>query len=85
MLAVLAALPLGWAAVLLVPCSLAIGRVYSSRPILLSYRTYLAPAVLSLAYVAVPYGLRTAVSASPASSDLTFCAALWPCSSRAST
>jgi 4-hydroxybenzoate polyprenyltransferase len=76
-LAVLAALPLGWAAVLLVLCSLAIGRFYSSRPILLSYRTYLAPVVLSLAYVAVPYGLgMAAVSASPASSDLTFCAAL---------
>jgi 4-hydroxybenzoate polyprenyltransferase len=76
-LALLAAFPLGWPGVLLVACSLVIGRAYSSPPILLSYRTYLAPLVLSFAYVAVPYGLGVvAVSGTPGSADLTFCAAL---------
>jgi 4-hydroxybenzoate polyprenyltransferase len=76
-LALLVAVPLGWAPLLLVLCSLALGRAYSWRPILLSYRTYLAPLVLSFAYVAVPYGLgMSAVAASPTSADVTFCAAL---------
>ena len=76
-LAVLAALPLGWVGVLLVVCSLAIGRAYSSPPALLSYRTYLAPAILSVAYVAVPYGLGVSAAAGAATrSDAVFCAAL---------
>ena len=76
-LALLAAFPLGWPGVLLVACSLGIGRAYSSPPILLSYRTYLAPFVLSFAYVAVPYGLGVAaVSGTPGNADLIFCAAL---------
>jgi 4-hydroxybenzoate polyprenyltransferase len=37
--------------------SLAIGYAYSLRPIRLSYRTWLAPTILSVAYAIVPYGL----------------------------
>lgn len=37
--------------------SLAIGYAYSLRPVKLSYRTWLAPAVLSVAYAIVPYAL----------------------------
>jgi 4-hydroxybenzoate polyprenyltransferase len=37
--------------------SLAIGYAYSLRPIRLSYRTWLAPTVLSVAYAIVPYAL----------------------------
>jgi 4-hydroxybenzoate polyprenyltransferase len=37
--------------------SLAIGYAYSLRPIRLSYRTWLAPMVLSMAYAIVPYAL----------------------------
>jgi 4-hydroxybenzoate polyprenyltransferase len=76
-LAVVAALPLGWLGIVLVVCSLAIGRAYSSPPALLSYRTYLAPLVLSIAYVAVPYGLGVSAAGGPAlGSDILFCAAL---------
>ena len=37
--------------------SLAIGYAYSLRPVRLSYRTWLAPAVLAVAYAVVPYVL----------------------------
>jgi 4-hydroxybenzoate polyprenyltransferase len=37
--------------------SLAIGYTYSLRPIRLSYRTWLAPTILSVAYAIVPYAL----------------------------
>jgi 4-hydroxybenzoate polyprenyltransferase len=37
--------------------SLAIGYAYSLRPIRLSYRTWLAPVVLGVAYAVVPYAL----------------------------
>jgi 4-hydroxybenzoate polyprenyltransferase len=37
--------------------SLAIGYVYSLRPVRLSYRTWLAPTILSVAYAIVPYAL----------------------------
>ena len=37
--------------------SLAIGYAYSLRPIRLSYRTWLAPTILSIAYAIVPYAL----------------------------
>jgi 4-hydroxybenzoate polyprenyltransferase len=37
--------------------SLVIGYAYSLRPIRLSYRTWLAPAVLAVAYAIVPYAL----------------------------
>ena len=55
--ALAAAVPLGARAFGLVALSLAVGVVYSVRPVALSYRTWLAPAVLSLGYVAVPYAL----------------------------
>ena len=56
-LALVAAAPLGGRALALVALSLAIGVAYSVRPLSLSYRTWLAPLVLSLAYVAIPYSL----------------------------
>jgi 4-hydroxybenzoate polyprenyltransferase len=37
--------------------SLAIGYAYSLRPIRLSYRTWLAPTILSVAYAIIPYAL----------------------------
>ena len=37
--------------------SLVIGYTYSLRPVRLSYRTWLAPTVLSIAYAVVPYAL----------------------------
>ena len=75
--ALLASVPLGLSGILVVACSLAIGRAYSVPPVLLSYRTYLAPVVLSVAYVAVPYGLGVvAVGGSFTARDAVFCAAL---------
>jgi 4-hydroxybenzoate polyprenyltransferase len=56
-IAVAAAAPLGWAPVGMVVISLLIGHGYSLPPIRLSYRTYLAPLVLSIAYVLVPYAM----------------------------
>ena len=66
----------GWAAAATIGCgallgpvalglallSLSIGYTYSLPPIRLSYRTYLAPVVLSVAYVLVPYGLGMVVA-----------------------
>jgi 4-hydroxybenzoate polyprenyltransferase len=45
----------------LVVASLGIGEVYSLPPVRLSYRTYLAPVALSVAYVLIPYGLGVTV------------------------
>lgn len=57
--------------------SLAIGLQYSLPPLRLSYRTYLAPLVLSIAYVLIPYALGLAVAGAEASSnDLLFGGAL---------
>lgn len=50
-----AAAPLGARALVLVGVSLAIGHVYSLPPFRFSYRTYLAPLVLGVGYVLVPY------------------------------
>lgn len=55
--ALVAAVPLGGLPLALVALSLGIGVAYSVRPIALSYRTWLAPLVLSVAYVAIPYAL----------------------------
>jgi 4-hydroxybenzoate polyprenyltransferase len=55
--ALAAAAPLGVRAIALVTLSLAIGVAYSVRPLALSYRTWAAPLVLSLAYVAIPFAL----------------------------
>jgi 4-hydroxybenzoate polyprenyltransferase len=61
-IAVAAAAPLGWAPVGIVGISLLIGHGYSLPPVRLSYRTYLAPLVLSIAYVLVPYTMGTLVA-----------------------
>ena len=61
-LALVAAAPLGGRALGLVALSLAIGVAYSVRPLALSYRTWLAPLVLSLAYVGIPYALGAEAS-----------------------
>ncbi len=55
--ALVAAAPLGRAAVAVVAGSLAIGVAYSLPPLRVSYRTWLAPVLLALAYVPVPYAL----------------------------
>jgi 4-hydroxybenzoate polyprenyltransferase len=52
-----AAALLGAAAVAAVAGSLAIGIAYSLPPLRVSYRTWLAPLLLALAYVPVPYAL----------------------------
>ena len=57
MIALGAAIALGRRAVVIVAFSLLIGIAYSLRPVRLSYRTYLAPLALAVAYVAVPYAL----------------------------
>lgn len=49
------AIPLGAVGVGLAAVSLLIGWAYSLGPVRLSYRTYAAPLVLSIAYVLVPY------------------------------
>ena len=75
--ALAAAAPLGGRALALVALSLVIGVVYSLRPVALSYRTWGAPLVLSLAYVAVPYALGAeATDRSWSGSDATLVAAL---------
>jgi 4-hydroxybenzoate polyprenyltransferase len=77
LLAIAAASLLGIAAVALTLASLAIGWAYSLAPLRLSYRTWLAPAALAAAYVAVPYGLGLrAAGAYPSTGDVVFCAAL---------
>jgi 4-hydroxybenzoate polyprenyltransferase len=55
--ALVAAAPLGAAAVAVVVASLAIGVAYSLPPARLSYRSWLAPLALAVAYVLVPFAL----------------------------
>jgi 4-hydroxybenzoate polyprenyltransferase len=54
-LALLAAVPLGWPGIGVVLLSLAVAVAYSLPPLTLSHRTLLAPLVLAVAYVLVPY------------------------------
>jgi 4-hydroxybenzoate polyprenyltransferase len=69
--------PLGPLAVALVAASLAIGQAYSLSPLALSYRTWAAPAVLSIGYVAVPYALGVTVAGGALGrADAPFAAAL---------
>lgn len=76
-LALAAAVPLGLLAVALVVLSLGIGLAYSVPPVVLSHRTWAAPAVLSVAYVLVPYALgATAAGDPPGRGDVPFAAAL---------
>ena len=52
--------------------------MYSLRPVRLSYRTYLAPTALGVAYVAIPYGFGlVAAGASPRPADAVFAGALY--------
>lgn len=77
-LALAAAVALGPRAVGIVALSLAIGIVYSLRPVRLSYRTYLAPLALAVAYVAVPYALgAVATGRALRSGDAVLLAALY--------
>jgi 4-hydroxybenzoate polyprenyltransferase len=57
LLALAAAVPLGWSAVGLVATALAVSQAYSARPVRLSYRAAGAPVALGIAYVVVPYAL----------------------------
>jgi 4-hydroxybenzoate polyprenyltransferase len=58
--------------------SLLIGYAYSLRPIRLSYRTWLAPTVLSVAYAIVPYALGLLAAGGRIDRiDLLLCAALY--------
>jgi 4-hydroxybenzoate polyprenyltransferase len=58
--------------------SLLVGWAYSLPPLLLSHRTYLAPAALAVAYVLVPYGLGLLVAgASVGLRDAVFAASLY--------
>jgi 4-hydroxybenzoate polyprenyltransferase len=67
--ALVAAALVGWPAVGIIILSLLIGHAYSLGPVRLSYRTFLAPAVLAIAYVLLPYQLGVAVSGSPFGAD----------------
>jgi 4-hydroxybenzoate polyprenyltransferase len=76
-LALAAAVPVGWGAVALVGGSLAMGHAYSVPPVALSYRTWAAPAVLALGYVVIPYALGvTAAGGSLGRADVPLAAAL---------
>jgi 4-hydroxybenzoate polyprenyltransferase len=58
--------------------SLAIGYGYSLRPIRLSYRTWLAPAILAVAYAIVPYALGLfAAGGRVDPTDVLLCGALY--------
>jgi 4-hydroxybenzoate polyprenyltransferase len=78
LLALAAAWPLGKEALAVVCVSLLIGHAYSAPPLRLSYRTYLAPSILGVAYVLVPYALGLAVSGTrPDRRDALFAGALY--------
>ncbi len=53
---------LGWTALAILAVSLAINYVYSVKPVQLSYRTFLAPLLLAVAYVAVPFALGITIA-----------------------
>lgn len=58
--------------------SLAIGYAYSLRPIRLSYRTWLAPTILAVAYAIVPYALGLLAAGGGVDRlDVLLCAALY--------
>ncbi|MGH2574060.1 MAG: UbiA family prenyltransferase [Actinomycetota bacterium] len=69
---------IGPAGLALVALSLAIGLGYSLGPVRLSHRTYLAPLMLAVAYVVIPYSLGiVAAGASPSGKDALFGGALF--------
>ncbi len=55
---------LGIQATIIIAITLFINYIYSAPPIRLSYRTHLAPLILALAYVAIPYSLGVVVAGS---------------------
>ena len=57
LVAIVSVLPLGPAAVVVMAGSIVISWAYSLPPLRLSYRTYLSPLILSIAYVVVPYAI----------------------------
>jgi 4-hydroxybenzoate polyprenyltransferase len=61
-LAVALALPAGLAAAGIMLSSVAIGALYSLPPARLSYRTFLAPLTLAVAYVGIPYWVGIVVA-----------------------
>ena len=63
--ALAAAVPLGLSAFAVVAGSLAIGIAYSLPPLRVSYRTWLAPLLLAVAYVPVPYALGAIAAGRP--------------------
>lgn len=67
--AITAAALVGWPAVGIIIASLLIGHAYSLGPVRLSYRTFLAPVVLAIAYVLLPYQLGVTVSGSAFGTD----------------
>jgi len=58
-----------WWALLIISCSILINILYSLPPVRLSYRTFLAPLVLGVAYVGIPYSLGLAISSSSVRSN----------------
>jgi 4-hydroxybenzoate polyprenyltransferase len=61
-LALLAAIPLGWAGLAIITVALAVSHAYSARPVRLSYRTAGAAPALGVAYVLVPFALGAAAA-----------------------
>ena len=77
-IAILAATAMGRWGLAISLVSISIGYAYSVRPIRVSYRTYLAPLVLAVAYVLVPYALGLVVAgARPTRRDMVFAGALF--------
>ncbi len=77
-LAVTLALAVGPLAAGIIALSLLIGALYSLEPLKLSYRTFLAPLTLAVAYVGIPYWLGVVVAEGRLeTSDLPLVAALY--------
>jgi 4-hydroxybenzoate polyprenyltransferase len=77
-LAVVLGLAAGLAAAGIMLLSVAIGVLYSLPPARLSYRTFLAPLSLAVAYVGIPYWAGVvAIGESPGTRDLPLVAALY--------
>ena len=53
---------ISWEAVGIIAVSLLINYLYSAKPFRLSYQTYLAPILLTMAYVGIPYWLGLLIS-----------------------
>ena len=77
-LALAAAAPLGVPGLVLASVSLAVSHAYSAGPLRLSYRTYLAPVALAVAYVLIPYRLGLAAAGEDfRAADLAFAGGLF--------